>query len=160
MGHKKCYLAGFSDTQRNDPKHDVTQLTINLQSNARLITIRMTSRSIITHITIHWLMAISIMTLCIMSHRLMNFITIVAKHNDTQLHDNQRNDPQRNDPQRNDPQHDVTQHTSNYQSSARHNNNQYNEPQYKNTHHNTLLNDNKHNDPQHNVTWTYECCKV
>jgi len=155
MGHKKCYLAGFSDTQRNDPKHDVTQLTINLQSNARLITIRMTSRSIITHITIHWLMAISIMTLCIMSHRLMNFNTIVAKHNDTQLHDNQRNDPQRND-----PQHDVTQHTSNYQSSARHNNNQYNEPQYKNTHHNTLLNDNKHNDPQHNVTWTYECCKV
>jgi hypothetical protein len=86
------------------------------------------------------------MTLSIMLLRLMNFNTIVAKHNDTQLNDNHCNGPQL----------DVTQHTSNYQSSAQHNNNQYNEPQYKNTHHNTLLNDNKHNDPLHNVTQTYE----
>jgi hypothetical protein len=53
-----------------------------------------------------------------MSHRLMNFNTIVAKHNDTQLHDNQHNDPQL----------DVTELTNNLQGSAQHNNNQYNEP--------------------------------
>ncbi len=77
MGHKKCYLAGFSDTQRNDPQLDVTQHTSNYQSSAQL------------------------------NNNQYNEPQYKNTHHNTLLNDNKHNDPQHNVTQTYELQHDC-----------------------------------------------------